>query len=87
MRDRKPVKRTERAATSQLLVSACGVGHRPLSHEGDDGVYARVDPLDLRKVRGHDLASGDLLPTNPRGELDRVQMAEVIPTRQHVHGP
>ena len=78
VRDRQSVQRTERPAARLLLVGLRRVGHRAVGDERDDRVDLRIDALDAREVRGHDVARRDLLLANAPRELDRRERAELV---------
>ena len=62
VRDRQAVQHAERAAARRSLRRPCAASAIALlGDERDDGVDLRVDALDLRQVRGHDLARRHLL--------------------------
>ena len=62
----RPCRTPTGPPTSEELVGAGGVGHRPLGDERDNGIDLRIDALDVRQVRSHYLASGDLFGADPR---------------------
>ena len=55
-----------------------GVGQRALGDERDDGVDARVESLDAREMRAHDLDRRHVPAAQPRREIDRVEIAEAV---------
>ncbi len=78
VRHRQAVQDAERTATRSCLVRARGVSHGAIGNEGDDRVDLRVDALDAREVRGHDIARGDVLASNARSQLDRAEIAQFV---------
>jgi hypothetical protein len=70
MRDGQAMEHADRTPFGDRVVSASRIGHRALSDERHDRVDARVDLLDPREVRGHDVARRDVFLAQPRCEIN-----------------
>jgi len=72
------VQYAERSAFRRELIGAPCVGHRALGDQRDDCVDFRVDTFDARQVSRHDLAGGHFSSTDPRHQLHRIDIAELL---------
>jgi hypothetical protein len=78
VRDGQAMQHADRPAARDGVVGCGGGGHRLVGHERDDRVDFRVDAFDLREVRAQDFARRHLLASEPRRQIDRVHLAELV---------
>ena len=72
------MQRTEGGALRLLFVGFRRIGHRAIGDECDDRIDLRIDALDAREVRRHDLTRRHLLAPNARRQIDRRERAQLV---------